>query len=99
MTTIDGDSARSNFVTTTVIGHILQGIITYLCLLHDLVALLPLVGLRGRLVVLEGLAEDELVVAATEGVLVHGHWRQVRVRVLALGLARRGAVIVPDGQL
>ena len=33
---------------------------TYLGLLHDLVALLPLVGLCGRLVVLEGLAEDEL---------------------------------------
>ena len=68
-------------------------------LLHDLVALLALVGLGGRLVVLEGLAEDELVVAAAEGVGVHGDRREVRVRVLTLGLARRGAVVVPDGKL
>ena len=68
-------------------------------LLHDLVALLALVGLGGRLVVLEGLAEDELVVAAAEGVGVHGDRREVRVRVLALGLARRGTVVVPDGKL
>lgn len=32
-------------------------------LLHDLVTLLPLVGVGGGLVVLEGLAEDELVVS------------------------------------
>ena len=51
------------------------------------------------IVLLEGLAEDELVVAAAEGVGVHGHRREVGVRVLALGLARRGAVVVPDGKL
>ena len=68
-------------------------------LLHDLIALFPLVCLRGALVVLEGLAEHELIFATTEGVGVHGHGGEVSVGVLAHGLASRGAVIVPNGKL
>ena len=68
-------------------------------LLHDLVALLPVVGLGGLLVVLEGLAQDDLVVAQAERVPVHGHGIEVDVGVGALGLAGGGAIKVPDGEL
>ena len=67
--------------------------------LHELVALLPVVGVGGLLVVLVGLAHDDLVVAEAEGVAVHGHRVEVDVRVGALGLAGRGAIVVPDGKL
>ena len=50
-----------------------------LCLLHNLIALFPLVCLRGTLVVLEGLAEHKLIFATTEGVGVHGHRGEVSV--------------------
>ena len=52
-----------------------------------------------RNVYLVGLAEDDLVVAEAEGVPVERHRVQVDVRVGALGLARAGAVKVPDWQL
>ena len=58
-----------------------------------------MVGVGGLLVVLVGLAHDDLVVAEAEGVAVHGHRVQVDVRVGALGLAGRGAIVVPDGKL
>ncbi len=70
-----------------------------LSLPHDLVALLPVVGLGRLLVVLVGLAHDELVVAAAERVPVHGHRVEVHVGVLALGLAGGGTVKVPGGEL
>lgn len=50
-------------------------------LLHDLIAALSVVGLSRLLVVLVGLAEDELVAAQSEGVIVDGHWVQVDVGV------------------
>ena len=49
-------------------------------------------------VYLVGLAEDDLVVAEAERVPVQRHRVQVNVRVGALGLARAGAVKVPDWQ-
>ena len=52
-----------------------------------------------RNVYLVGLAEDDLVVAEAEGVPVERHRVQVNVRVGSLGLARAGAVKVPDWQL
>lgn len=57
------------------------------------------VGVGGLAVVLERLAQHQLVVAAAEGVAVHGDGLQVRVRVAALGLVGGAAVIVPLGQL
>ncbi len=57
-----------------------------LSLPHDLVALLPVVGLGRLLVVLVGLAEDDLVVPQAERVAVQSHGVEVHVRVGALGL-------------
>ena len=66
---------------------------------HDFVAELPVVGLCGLLVVLVGLAEDNLVVSQPEGILVHGNGVQVDVGVGTLGLSGGGAIEVPDGKL
>lgn len=57
-----------------------------------------MVGLRGQLVVLVGLAHDQFVVATPEGVPVDGHWVQIHIRVAAFGLASRAAIEIPNGQ-
>lgn len=67
--------------------------------LHGLIAALAVVGLCGLLVVLVGLAEDQLVVTQTEGVAVDGDGVEVHVRVGPLGLAGGAAIEVPDGEL
>lgn len=51
------------------------------------------------MIVFEGIAHDEDVVPATEGVLVDCARYQICVRVAALGLASRAAVEVPLGQI
>ncbi len=55
-------------------------------LLHDVHAVLPVVRLGRLLVVLVGLAEDDLVVPQAERVAVQSHGVEVHVRVGALGL-------------
>lgn len=57
---------------------------------------LSLVGLRGGAVELVGVAHHQDVVAATEGVLVDGHRIEVGVRVGALGLVARAAIVIPN---
>jgi hypothetical protein len=61
-----------------------------------LILLLPTCG---PLVVLVGLAEDQLVRPAPERVAVDGARVEVDVRVAAFRLAGRASVKVPDGQL
>ena len=61
--------------------------------------MLPLVGVRGELVVLVGLAEDQDIVASSEGVRVDLHRVKVSVGVGALGLVGGAPVIVPDWKL
>ena len=56
--------------------------------LHELIALLAVVGVSGLLVMLVGLAQDKLIVSQAEGVAVHGHRIEVDIRVGALSLAR-----------
>ncbi len=56
--------------------------------LHDFVASLAAIGLGRDLVVLIGLAEDELVVAQPERITVDRDGVEIHVRVRALGLAR-----------
>ena len=60
---------------------------------------LPVIGLRGRVVVLVSLAHDHNVVAATEGVGVHLDGVKVGVGVAALCLVGRTAVIIPNWKL
>ena len=67
-------------------------------LLHDLVAELAVVGLSGLLVVLVGLAEDNLVVSQPEGIFVQGNRVKVDIRVGALSLSSGGSIEVPDGK-
>ena len=57
------------------------------------------VGLVGGSVVVVGLAKDEDVVTATEGVLEDGGGAEVDVRVVARGLVGRGTVEIPDAKL
>jgi len=61
-------------------------------------ALGAVVGVRGLLVVLVGLAQHDLVLAQTEGVPIQSAGVQVNVAVAALCLAGRGTVEVPDWQ-
>ncbi len=68
-------------------------------LLHGLGGGVAGVGGMGRLVVVDGLAEDENVVASAGRVGVDAHWLQVHVRVVALRLAGGAAVKVPARQL
>ncbi|KAH9408329.1 hypothetical protein TYRP_012001 [Tyrophagus putrescentiae] len=68
-------------------------------LLHGLGGGVASVGGMGRLVVVDGLAEDENVVASAGRVGVDAHWLQVHVRVVALRLAGGAAVKVPARQL
>ena len=66
--------------------------------LHGLQAGLAVVGRRRLLVVLVRVAQHQPVVAQVERVAVQRHRVQEHVRVAALGLARRAAVVVPHGQ-
>merc|ERR1719219_978185 len=68
-------------------------------LLHHLLTSLPLVGVSGKLVVLVGLAQDQDVVASSEGVRVDLHRVKVSVGVGALGLVCGAPVIVPDWKI
>lgn len=67
--------------------------------LHRLQASTAVVGLVGLELVVERLAEHQLVNAPSERVCVHGHWLQEHVGVGALGLTGRGAVEVPDREV
>ena len=58
-------------------------------LLHDLIASFVMVGFSWLFVVLVGLAKNNFVVAKAEGIAVHGHWVQVHIRIVPLGLASR----------
>ena len=55
--------------------------------LHELIALLAMVGVSGLLVVPVGLAQNKLVVSQAEGVTVHGHRVEVDIGVGTLSLA------------
>ena len=58
-----------------------------------------MVGLSGLLVVLVGLAKNNLVISQPEGILVHCNGVEVHVGVGALGLAGGGSIEVPDRKL
>ena len=66
--------------------------------LHGFQAGSAVVGLARFLVVLVGVAENESVVAQVKGIPVDSHRIEVDVRVAALGLVSRAAVIVPNRQ-
>lgn len=66
---------------------------------HGLLALEPFVRGRRRVVEVEGLAEHEDVVVATEGVLVDRYRLQEDLTVLPVGLVRRAAVVGPEWQV
>lgn len=68
-------------------------------LVHHLQARLTLVCVARSAVKLVGIAHDQDVVAAAEGILVDGHRVQIGVRVGALSLVARAAIVIPDGQL
>ena len=55
--------------------------------LHELIALLAMVGVGGLLVVPVGLAQNKLVVSQAEGVTVHRHGVEVDIGVGTLSLA------------
>lgn len=68
-------------------------------LVDDLQAGLAFVRRRRGAIVLVGVAHDQDVVAASKRILVHGHRIQIGVRVAALRLIARAAIVVPHGQL
>ena len=59
----------------------------------------PVVGVSGLFVVLEGLAHHQDVVAASEWIRIDLDRVEVSVRVAALCLVGGAAIIVPDGQV
>lgn len=67
--------------------------------LHRLVRPVPLVRFRWRLVAVVRVAEHELVVAATEGIVVNRHRIEEYVTVGTVGLVRRAAVVSPRRQV
>lgn len=66
---------------------------------HGFFGLQTLVGGTGGVVEVEGLAEDQDVVATAKGVLVDGDGDQVDLAVLAMGLEGGTAVVCPDGEI
>lgn len=68
-------------------------------LLHQPVGVVAKVVGVGLAVGHPRLAQDEDVVALTEGIGIHGDGAEIDVRVVAGGLAGRGAIKVPLGQL
>lgn len=67
--------------------------------LHQAVGVVTVVELVGGSIGVPGFAEDEDVVTETEGVGEDGNGAQVDIGVIAGGLARRGTVEVPFGEL
>ena len=68
-------------------------------LLHDLLALVPVVGRHRLLEVAVGLTEDQQVVSPGEGTGIHLDRSQVDIRVVSVGLVAGTPVIVPLGQV
>ena len=66
---------------------------------HETDSFVTVVELVGGSIVVPGLAQDEDVLAATEGIWVDGNGAQVDVGVVARGLAGGGAVEVPFREL
>lgn len=66
---------------------------------HQAVGLMAVVELVGAAIGVPGLAEDEDVVAAAEGVREDSDRADVDIRVVTGGLAGRGAIEVPLWQL
>lgn len=67
-------------------------------LVHHLQARFALVSGRRCAIKLVGIAHDQNVVATPEGILVDGHRIQISVRVAALRLVARAAIVIPNGQ-
>lgn len=67
--------------------------------LHRLVRAIPLVRLRWRLIAVVSVAEHELVVTATEGIVVDRHRVKEYITVATVGLVCRAAVISPRRQV
>ena len=70
-----------------------------LCLVHDLLGMVAVVGAVRGAVVVVALGENEDVLTAAERVLEDGGGAEVDVRVAAGGLVGRGAVKVPDTEV
>lgn len=66
--------------------------------LHRLVRAIPLIRFRRRLVAVIRVAENELVVTATEWIIVNGHRVQEYIAVGAISLVRRAAIVRPRRQ-
>jgi len=69
-----------------------------LALVEDLHGMVTVVGPVGGAVVVVGLAEDEDVVASTEGILEDACRTKVDIGVVTRGLVGRGTVEVPDAE-
>lgn len=67
--------------------------------LHHLVAVMAEVVLVGGTISVPALSQDDDVGRSTEGIGVDGARTEINVRVVAGGLAGRGAVKVPDGEI
>jgi hypothetical protein len=70
-----------------------------LCLLHDLVGMVAVVGPVGGAIVVVGLCKDEDVVTATEGILEDRGGTKVDIGVVSGSLVGGGAIEVPDTEL
>lgn len=71
----------------------------FLCLVHDLLRVVTVVGPVGGSVVVVRLGENENVVATTEGIPEDGRRTKVDVRVVSGGLVRRRTIKVPDTEV
>lgn len=63
--------------------------------LHCLVRTVPLVRFRWRFVAIVGIAEHELIVTATEGIVINRHRVEKYITVGAVSLVRRAAIVSP----
>lgn len=70
-----------------------------LCLVHDLLRVMAVVGLVGSAIVVVALGKNEDVVTSTERVLEDGSGAKVYIRVVARGLVSGRAVKIPDAEL
>lgn len=66
---------------------------------HDLLAGVAMVGLVGSAVRVVGLAKHKLVITAAEGISEQSNGNDEDIRVVALGLAGGGTIVVPLGQI
>lgn len=71
----------------------------FLCLVHDLLRMVAVVGLVGSSVVVVGLSEDENVLSTTEGIPEDGSRAKVDIRVVTGGLVRGRAIKVPHTKI